>query len=287
MPPSWALAGASGATPPAPPPTGLPTEGLIFWVKGDAGLNSIAGAAVSWEDQSGFGQDVADMPGNPGPFTGLDTIDGIPCCTLPVANGPGRGLYRPSPSPGGLRDRNGVVMGYGPGETQSKTVMAMILPRTWPGQIGFLPVTGGIVAELGGTPNWQPVFDLEDNSFPNAFYAFSDGWRNTGFPGANRAPDALSTLYSDVPTLAMWSSSGFDDLSFAANGGALALTPLVMPGAPAAGVSSFAVLRAISGGLNFFGACPEISIWDWQLGPAELAQATAYYAGRYPSAPIV
>jgi hypothetical protein len=284
--PAWALEGGSGATPPAPPPTGPPTAGLIFWVKGDAGLTSVAGAAVSWADQSGFGQDVTDLPSNPGPLTGLDTIDGIPCVTCPLGNMAGRGLYRAAPN--GLLDRNGVPIGYGPGQTQARTVMAMILPRFSPGAFN---ITGGLVVEMGSNPTFQPIFDLEDTISPDQFYAFSTGWRNPG-SGALQYPDVAGGaggIYNGVPTLVSWQSTGFDNISSNINDVPKTLTPSVIPGAPAASTTSFALLRAISGGLSFQGAAAEFLIWDFDLttDPAGYAQAVAYMANRYPSAPIV
>lgn len=272
---------------PIPSAPALPATGLVLDLRGNAGLTSSAGFATAWADQSGFGQDVTDLPGNPGPETGLETIDGIPALTCPLGNIAGRGLYRASPD--GILDRNGVHMGYGPGETQTRTFMAMIKPRYSAGAFG---ITGGLLAEFGSDPTFQPLFDLEDTAphGPNGFYLWSKGWRDPG-TGAIQGPDTVGGsggIYDGVPTLVEMFSNGFSDIGVRVNGVTVPLTPSAMTGTPAASTTSFALLRAISGGLNFQGAATQFSIWDYDLrtNPTALTQAENHYLARYPSAPI-
>jgi hypothetical protein len=258
-----------------------PSVGLVFWVKGDVGLTSVAGKATLWADQSGFGQNVTDLPANPGPNTGVDTIGTIPAVTFPVFAGTNRGLYREAPN--GLVDRNGNHLGYGPGETQARTFMAVIKPAYEVVAFDVKP-TGGIVAEFGSTPTFQPIFDLEDGSFPNAFYLWSKGWKDIGFPGALRGPDTpggSTGPYNGATLFVEWSSSGFDNIEVRINGVLTVLTPSVMPGPTAPATTSFAIGRAISGGLNFFGSISEVFVWDHVLDDDERAQQSQYLAGRY------
>jgi hypothetical protein len=284
--PAWSLDAAGGGGGSTPQPITAPaSEGLIFWVKGDAGLNSTGGFATSWEDQSGFGQDVAEDALNPGPATGLDAVDGIPCITGPLGNQPGRGLYRFHPN--GLRDRNGDYFGYGAGEHQQRTILTVMLPRFSPGAFN---ITGGLVSEMNSTPIFQPLFNLEDNFTPNGFYLFSTGWRNPG-TGALQGPDTpggAGGVYNGVPTLGAWFSNGFNDIGVSINGVVMPLTPSVIPGPTMAGPRSFGILRGVVGGLNFQGAIAEELIYDYDLrtNPSALYQTTAYLAGRFPSIPM-
>jgi hypothetical protein len=78
-----------------------------------------------------------------------------------------------------------------------------------------------------------------------------------------------------------WSSSGFDNIEVRINGVLTVLTPSVMPGPTAPATTSFAIGRAISGGLNFFGSISEVFVWDHVLDDDERAQQSQYLAGRY------
>jgi hypothetical protein len=259
-----------------------PSVGLIFWVKGDKGLESAAGVATAWRDQSGFGQDVTDLPANPGPFTGIRTIDGIPAATYSPIVGTNYGLYRAA----GLRDRNGNFFGYGTGETQARTVIAVLRPKFEP---TVFNVTGGIVAEFGGTPTFQPCFDLTSVTYANAFYGFSTGGAPvTADPGATRAPDApggLSGPYNGAVVFAEWSSTGFDNIEFRVNGVLMApLRPPTIPGVPANNSNHiFSLGRASSGGFSFYEDISEALVWDHALDDTERAQANAYISNRYSS----
>jgi len=288
--PAWSLEGGAGGTPPAPPPTGPPTEGLILWLKGDAGLTSVAGAATAWADQSGFGQDVGLFPlGDAGPFTGLESIDGVPAITFPTDGGvgavPGRALYRVD-----LRDRFGALFGYNVGERQPRTIIAMIRPRN---STAFFNVTGGMPVAMVSNPGFGAIFDVESTDTPGGFYAWSRGWRSLSAGQTCEAPSVTAGAggtYDDQPTLAVWASTGFPVISFAVNNVNQALTPSTMPGATGPGAASFWIGRVNQAGPDFFGAMTELLIWDYDLttdDPAGYAQAVAYMKGRYPSAPIV
>lgn len=276
-------AGSASTSTPTPP-----TVGLVFWVKGDAGLVTVVDpdvgpVVVRWRDQSGFGQDVVDLPGNPGPYAGRDTISGIPCATWDTDGGHGatalRGLFRVA----GLVDRNGHPFGYGTGETQARTVVAVIMPRY---SATAFDITGGIVCEMGSTPAWQPLFDLEPN-FGNArgFYLFSAGfWRGA----ANAGPDTTGGVagpYNGTPIVVEWNSTGFDNLGVRLNGSTTALTPSVMGGGTGPTINpQFSLGRQSSGGFNFFGAMSEMLIFDHVLDDDERVDLTTYIGARYTGA---
>ena len=273
------IIGAGGLPAPSSATSRPPSVGLVFWVRGDLGLESTAGVATAWRDQSGYGQDITDLPANPGPSTGLDTINGTPAVTFPLANAAGKGLYRTT----GVRDRNGNVIGYGVGETQARTFIAILMPRF--SAVAF-NITGGIVAEFGSVPTFQPIFNLEDNFHVNGFYVWSKGWRDSG-TGALQGPDTpggVGGVYNGVPLLVEWASTGFDNISMRINGAIIPITPSVLPG-PTGNTSNpiFSLGRASSGGLNFFGAISEVMIWDHVLSLAEREELTSYVAGSHPS----
>jgi hypothetical protein len=263
--------------------------GLIQWLKGDVELVSTAGVGDTWGDQSGLNQDVAAQPPiNPGPFTGLDTLDTIPGITFDTDGGHGatplRGFFRV----GGLVDRNGAPMGYGPGETQSRTEINIIKPRFSPTVFG---ITGGILSEWGSTPAWQPLFDLEPNfGNPQGFYLFAPGtWRGA----ANAGPDTVGGAggtYDGVPLCMMLTSPVFPTIACRINNAAAALVPLTMGGATGPTISTlYSIGRQTSGGFNFFGAIFERLIYDYDITtvPAELTKTINYLRNRYPSIAFV
>jgi hypothetical protein len=142
-------------------------------------------------------------------------------------------------------------------------------------------------------PKFTCVFDLEDNFAPDAFYAWSAGWRDPG--SALQAPDTAGGsggIYNGAPTLGEWRSTGYPDISFAINGTPATLTPGTMYGStgptPAGG---FLLGNCAVGGaqLNFLGAVAEAIVWDYDLStaPTKHTQALEYFASRYPSIPVV
>jgi hypothetical protein len=259
----------------------------VFWVKGDAGVTAPGGLLTVWADQSGFGQDLnyVGAAGFEIPWGG-DVIDGIPCATFPHPDGavpPGvNNIARLSP----MLNRTGDPFGYGPGDHEARTIMAMVLPRE-----GRFNIVGGCVLQFNSTPPFQCIFDLEPNSFPDAFYGWSRQWRDPAT--ANRAPDTPPATYEDLPVLCEWRSSGYPDLTFAVNGVALPLTPATMQGTPGpnpAGTVILGNLDADGTGDNFHcfhGSIAEVLAWDHDLPELERTNALLYMRSRYPSAPIV
>ena len=251
----------------SPPGVGA---GLILWLKGDAGRTVAGGLLTAWADQSGYGQDFAQDPGT-GPSANLDTINGIPCASF--AMGSTAYLKR-----AGLRDRNGVQMGYNTGETQSVTVLAVFRPA----QTSF-SIYGGPVFFFGGTasPPFQCIFDNEDNLGADGWWLYSRGWRNAA--DSLQGPNITKTSFNGANTSAMWSSSGFPDINVNVNGSDVPLTPTTMPGVIGGAATPTAMLGNIlpgGFGLAFGGAIAELLTWDYKLTPAEATQAIRYIGTR-------
>lgn len=258
---------AVGTTPPG---VGV---GLVLWLKGDAGRTVVGSALTAWADQSGYGQNFG-TDATYEPAANAVTINGIPCASFSAAST--AYLIR-----AGLRDRNGVQMGYNTGETQSVTVMAVFKP----GLTSF-SIYGGPVFMFGGSasPPFQCIFDNEDNLGANGWWLYSRGWRNAA--DSLQGPNVVETAFNGAATVGMWSSSAFPDISVAVNGSSVSLTPTTMPGAIGGAATPTAMLgNVLTGGfgLAFGGAIAEVLVWDYKLSPAEAAQATAYVAGRYSS----
>lgn len=279
MSPAWAT--AQGGIPPRPPSP--PLTGLVFWVKGDEGLESSAGLATAWLDQSSKGQDLDHFDVDHQPLTGEDEIDGIPCLSFPLNNVDGTTYLQRETA---MVNRLDAPFGFG----QARTVMAALLPKF---SGAAFSITGGPVFSFFEGPLFQCLFDLEDTDDPDAFYAWSSGWRDLG--AALRAPDEAGGsggIYNGTPTLAEWRSTGYPDIAFAVNGADLTLTPGTQYGTTGPNPPGGFLIgnAAVNGfGLNFLGAVAEVLIWDYDLSsdPAARAQALAYFAYRYPSIPMV
>lgn len=278
MSPAWAM--QAGATP-APPSPGPPSEGLVFWVKGDTGVTSEAGRATAWADQSGMGQDVNVSIADHEPYVNIDEIDGIPCVSFQLAFGETFYLAR-TPN---MVDRNGDPIGAGP-----RTVMAMILPKYVAGAFG---ITGGAVMTfLNQSAPLTCVFDLEDNFTPDGAYAFAPRWRSVSDLSAwGPVTGGAGGPFNNVPTLVEWQLPAFPGITFLVNNEEKTLDPTTRGSDPAVSETGFVLGCGGLGGAetNFFGAFAEVLCWDYDLStnPAAHAQAVAYMVSRYPSAPIV
>lgn len=264
---------------------GPPRLGLVFWVKGDAGLTRVldpdAGFLVTaWADQSGMGQDLSSPAGFQ-PLAGVDTIDAIPCVTYQQTSATDEQyMTRAGFS---MLNRSSVPFSF----AQPRTVMAMVLPRF---TAAAFNITGGPVFCFGELPAFQCIFDLEDTDVPNALYAWSSGWRD--LTPAAKGPNTTGGaggIYNGVPTLVEWHSTGNPNLTFAINGAAAALSHQQYGATGATPNQGFFLGTPQAGvGLHFLGAFAEVTVWDYDLttDAAALAAARTYYRTRYPSAPI-
>jgi hypothetical protein len=253
----------------SPPGVGA---GLVAWFKGDAGRTVSGGTTLTgWADQSGYGQDFTSDPGWE-PQTNVATINGIPCMSMPF--GSAAYLFRA----GGLKDRNGVQMGYNTGETQSATVMAIF--RVGETVFSF---HGGVLLTFVGSsgPNFEALLDLESTHVPNGFWLFSRGWRN--YAESIQGPDTTGTAYDGLTTTASWSSSGFPDIDVFVNGSQQTLTPATIPGVIGGAATPVAILgNSFRGGFGqgFVADIAELLVWDYKLSPAERTQAEQYIGTR-------
>lgn len=260
---------------------GPSSEGLILWLKGDAGVVDAGGGNVSgWLDQSGFSQDHDSDNGGHRPKTGIANIDGINCVSFAFADT----AY--VQRVGGINDRNGNLMGYGIGESPAITVYAVFRP----GETSFDFYGGEIFHRVGGTqPPFQALFDLEHTNRPDGFWLFSNGWRN--YAESNRGPDTPPATYDGIPTMGTWYSSAHPAIDCKVNGAVVPLTPATMQGA----IGGPTVPRSIVGnvllsgfGLSFVADIPELLVYDYNVpvdNPAADAVNEAYLRGRFPSVP--
>jgi len=285
---------------PAPSPA---AAGLVFWVKGDAGLvpSSDGLRLLTWANSAipsfNPGLVSAGADGIHGPAVGLATIDGIPCVSYSHTD-PGAYYLVQLGAAQLWKDRTGTLFGYGAGETQPRTTFSVVRPVFSP---TIFNIVGGTLLRFGNTPTGGPqdfetLFDLEPLTDPNAWFLFSNNWRN-GFAAALQGPHTPGGAggpYSGVPVVVQHSSSGFNNITVRVNGQLVALTPNVME-PPDGGhpIALYAVYGAVdqAGDVNgqWHGDRCEDLIYDVDLEstPAALTQTWAYLASRYPSAPIV
>jgi hypothetical protein len=271
MAPAWALTGGGGFPQPLRPPA---LADIALWYKGDAGLNSSGGLVTTWEDQGALGLDLGAIGITPTPEVGNDSIDGIPCIN------------------GGLLSSSDAMLGNVTplfSHAVPRTVMAMFRPRYAASGFG---ITGGPVfcSIDTGLPQfvWTNRFELDDNFGANRYYVL----------GANglAANDGPSTVggafgpFNGIPTLGTWLAvDSAVDISAHRNGGSsLVITPTTPVNEGATLNVGFRVFNGRDGGRNFFGSLAELIVWGNKiLDSDELVQGNAYFAQRYPSAPIV
>jgi hypothetical protein len=252
-------------------------EGLVFWVKGDAGVSESGGLLLGWEDQSGLGQHLDVAPsGNEIPWGG-DTLDGIPGAVFPLDNGQ-KQISRAQT----MLDRNGTEMGIDPGETLTRTVFAVVRPG-----LGPFGIRGGVVlAFRRGGNMFQCVFCYEPDLVPAKFSVYDYNWRYganiTGTPSSD--PDG-------VPKLIEWRSE-WPNIDAAVNGVDLTLDAANNPMAANHGDCDFSTanpgfqLGYIDAGVGvgmFMGSIFEVMVFDSVLAGTDLTTVRSYFAAKYPS----
>lgn len=264
-------AGAATATP--------PSTGLVFWVRGDRGLQSSGGLLTAWRDQGPFHQDLDTTDGNAPSVTGV-TVNGVPAVTFPLGNN--TKYIRATAT---MKDRDGNAFTA----ATPRTVLAMIVPRT--GNVGGINRTGGPVFSFREQPCFECLFSLESFFHVNGFYWFDNAWPFSG--GQLLGPDAAAVVYAAKPTLAMWQGKATTGAAVlaAVNNVSVALTPSTSAGvAGAPGPAGFVLGNADNNTgttqSNFQGDIAEVLVYDYVLTGAALAQAAGYMASRYSSAPI-
>jgi hypothetical protein len=230
-----------------------------------------------------------------GPYTGLDTLDGHPSLTWRFDVGHTENLslddVAGSHSAVAMKDRNGNYFGYGVGETQQRTFIAVITPRN---ASNVFDITGGTVAAWGSSPNFMPLFDLSDPAgSATAFYAFSStfDWRLAlGTAPVLQGPDTAGGpggVYDNAPLAVQWGTAGGTDIHFKINSAEVPLAPSVIDTSPVGGLSW--ILGNRTPGDQFTrwkGTITEIFVYDHVLSASEEDQLYRYIGGRYPSIAI-
>lgn len=303
--PAWALdPAAAGGTPTPVGPPGLGTS-LVFWVKGDAGLvpSSDDLRMLTWANSAtpspNPGLISAGTDGANGPLVGIDSLDGIPGVTFPGVDPGAFFLVQLAATPGVpliMKDRDGTNFGYGAGETQARTTISVCRAIFCP---DIFDIVGGTLVRFGTTPtggtqDFETLFNLEPLTAPDAFFLFSNDWRNSYALALQGPPTdgGADGPYTDVPVVVEHSSSGFDEIQTFVNGVEVTLTPAVMPAAVGGHpVQDWFVYGAVNqvGDLNgqWHGARFEDLIYDVKLTGAPRSQLYAYLAARFPTIPIV
>lgn len=274
------------------------TTGLVFWVSGDVGLVGSGGKAASWTNRAtpSFNADLGSLnnpPTDSGPDMGAPTLDGIPGVSFPPTHTDGRQMYLGGISQDALKDRAGNLIGYGPGNTQPRTWIAVLVPVFTNG--ANFDITGGSVGLVLSNPHWTPLFDLEDTSQLNAFYLFSTAWRNPGIAGsqANQGPNTaggVGGIYNGTPLVVEWGSGNFPDIDVWINGVLTTLNAATIPGVVGVGASTFIYGSSGSGAVaQWQGYRYEDLVYDFKLStdPTARTKTYTYLAARYPSIPIV
>lgn len=256
-------------------PPGIGTS-LVLWLNGSRSWNVSGGLITSATDVSGYGQNFS-TDATFEPYANLATIDGVPCMTGGFNEG--KYLIRTA----GLRARDGSFIGYGNSDTQTKTIMVVMRPKT-----GVFSITGGPVFNILGNrqPQFIGLFDLESTFTANGFYVMSKNWRSGSASDTVRAPNTAGGTYHDTVVLAEWRTDTFPDLEVAINGQDQTLTPSTIPGSLGAGTSPtmiFGNYDTVGFGLNFYTDIAEGIVWDRKLTGQELIQARQYFANRYSS----
>lgn len=282
--------------------TSPPTTGLVFWAEGDSGITPSSDGLrlAQWANRvanstnPGFISDGVDAAS--GPTLGQDSLNGVPGVfyansTTPIivrlATAVGVGVR--------MKDRNGTLFGYGTGETQARTVVA--IARAAYDQVDF-DIIGGVVAKFGTTPtggdqDFEPMFRIQIVGVPGVFtnnqqYLFANDWPTT-YSQALIGPDVTggpSGPYSGTPVFLEYTSSGFDDIHVRVNAEIVPLTPSVMhagvPGHPATTSFTLGTVNEVGSFYDrwrgsFFG----FYVWDHEWDQAERDQMTGYVSSKY------
>lgn len=268
--PSPYAAGSSSAGAVEPP-----REGLILWLKGDAGVTSSAGKITYWADQSGYGQDVSAASGD-APNYGTDTISGVPCVVYPGTGTTDKRLERTT----NLKDRNNVNIGTSVGETDTVTVMAAFRPTLVGAILG-----GCVFAIRRSLAEFGCIFDVEGAKGGGLywFYLQDAAWKQ-GL--AVVGPDSTQIAYDGIPTIADWRLD-YPSLKISVNAGAdLTLSSAVVLGG-VDGQQGFSVGNNVNiGGTAYndphaFMSLAELLVWDYELSGSLLTDARTYLGTRY------
>jgi hypothetical protein len=297
--------GVAPAPPPPPPlPPAPPAGGLAWWLGGDGSVITsqtdpndderlLQWTNLTYPINGHAFQLLSDINGPP--YTGLDELDGHPSVTWRsdvdhtqiafVDTVPASQNQTP------MKATDGSEFGYGLGENQPRSAIFVLTPRFAPDAFS---ITGGAVAAWFSSQFFTPLFNLEDNITPNAFYAFTSrfDWRNhIGEAVVLDGPDTaggIGGIYNNTPLIVEYSTSGGTDIHFFVNGVAIALTPNTIT--PSSNSANQFVLGSSTGGSNdkperWKGTMTEVLVYDYELTttPALRTQLYRYLALRYPS----
>lgn len=261
-------------------PPGFGTS-LVAWYKAGVGVTESGGRAVAFADSSGYGQDLDNtvFPGQE-PDYDVFQLDGIPLVSNPLVNGDGRALARAV----GIANRTGDHFGYGVGEHQPRTIAAVLVPKF---AAAAFNITGGPLCGFGSTPKFQCLFDLEDTDHADAWYLYSENWRNIAVGQASEGPATVGGaggIYDGTPLLAVWRSTGFDNITFSLNNSDVVLSPSVMTGPTGPTISpGFIYGQSGSGALHFMGSIADVMIWDEALDTGQMTALVGFLGRRFPS----
>lgn len=245
--------------------TAPPLEGLVQWMKGDAGMTVAATRLSAWADQSAMGQNFLQVAAGENPYVLGDDIDGIPLVTFGVAGDANKHLA----TPGDFVDRFSVPMDG----SSARTVMAVIKPR-------YDAAYGRTGGTIWGQSSWDAMFELRSDFVTDGAYAWerSDGDYASALQFTPVTGGALGP-YAGIPTLVEHASPGFPALNFLVNNVGTPLAPPVMYGSPSGAAAARLSILSIA----FLGGIAELLVWDHLLTAEEHAQAIGYINGRYPS----
>lgn len=269
-----------------------PMEGLVFWVKGDAGVHRSGSNVTGWDDQSAYRQNLDASNAGSEPTIGTDVVAGIPGVVFPTlsTNPIDPSLTKFLGRSSNLRASDGSVFGIGTGEHTTRTVFAVIRPRTYLNN--SIMQTGGFVCSFRGAENpaqksFQCVFFLQ--AFFNFFEPIFEVYSTDGpYAVFNiRGPNTPGSTYQDRVLLTEWSSS-YPAISVNVNGSAVTLNPTSISagqadGGALLGTDGFTVGNLSNGTRtpNFQGTIFEILIWDRALAGDDLIAARNYASSRY------
>lgn len=295
------LEASASSSSPATNPT---THGLAAWWEGGrstitSGLD--AGGDARMTDMTNLvfpinGHFYTVLAGfGDGPYTGLDTQDGHPSLTWRIDVDHTQSFHVATVGgvrvPQNLMDTHGNLFGHGVGECQSFTVIAVIMPRYDVGHF-FSDITGGVVCGFGRLPVVMPMFELEDNASPGAFYLYStsaDPRAHLGSSLVLQGPHTgggISGIYNGQPLILHLSSSGGTDITCRINGVEVPLTPAVQDLSEATGIAYICGNRAPGDNrARFKGTQTAQLIYDFKIddSPAEMATTYSYLYGKFPS----
>jgi hypothetical protein len=299
-----------GTVPPAPPPRTPDPEGKVLWTKGDFELEDNGDS----ENPKMLSQGNAATPTfNPGlrardetlgPFVGLEELDGIPGTTWPTDTDEHVDV-QVGTSEGGvhLKDRNGNLFGYGPGETQTITWYAVVIARE--SDAGTTGLLGGTVFRLGQTAgggqlDLEGIFRIFDGDLPgigtDSLTVYSNDW-TSDYLNAIYGPDTPPATYDGVPLLLQFVSTGRSDNRLYISGPGigtkvqLTLAPGTLP-ATSTHVHNETTYGTVENVAEFLdrwvGGRYEDLVKDYDVttNPTAELRDYGYFAGRFPSLQI-